>query len=74
LRSCLQYALYRGKTKLDFVAAVRLIANWSLASIPRAIAADQVRQLLASIDSAYLSGVPRPRDPASARSTGFALR
>src|SRR6516225_11126098 len=50
LRSFLQYACYRGKTKLDLAAAVPVVANWSMASIPRAIAADQVRQLMASID------------------------
>ena len=50
LRSFLQYARYRGKTKLDLAAAVPAVANWSMSSIPRAIAADQVRQLLASID------------------------
>ena len=50
LRSFLQYARYRGKIKLDLAAAVPAVANWSMSSIPRAIAADQVRQLLASID------------------------
>src|SRR5437763_5002264 len=50
LRSFLQYARYRGKTKLDLAAAVPTVANWSMSSIPRAIPADQVRQLLASID------------------------
>jgi integrase/recombinase XerD len=50
LRSFLQYALYVGKTKLDLAAAVPAVANWSMTSIPRAIGADQVRQLLASID------------------------
>jgi integrase/recombinase XerD len=50
LRSFLQYARYSGKTKLDFAAAVPAVANWSMSSIPRAIAADQVHQLLASID------------------------
>jgi site-specific recombinase XerD len=50
LRSFLQYARYRGNTKLDLAAAVPAVANWSMSSIPRAIAADQVRQLLASID------------------------
>src|SRR6516165_9882478 len=50
LRSFLQYACYRGKTKLDLAAAVPVVANWSMSSIPRAIPADQVRQLLASID------------------------
>jgi integrase/recombinase XerD len=50
LRSFLQYARYRGNTKLDLAAAVPAVANWSMSSIPRAIAADQVRQLLTSID------------------------
>ena len=50
LRSFLQYARYRGEVALDLAAAVPVVANWSMPSIPRAIAADQVRQLLASID------------------------
>jgi integrase/recombinase XerD len=50
LRSFLRYVCYRGKTKLDLAAAVPIVANWSMSSIPRAIAADQVRQLLASIN------------------------
>jgi integrase/recombinase XerD len=49
LRSFLQYARYRGDITLDLRAAVPPVANWSMASIPRAIPADQVRQLLASI-------------------------
>lgn len=50
LRSFLQYVRYCGKAKLDLAAAVPVVANWSMASIPRAIAPEQVRQLLASID------------------------
>src|SRR5258708_9643418 len=50
LRSFLQYACYLGKAKVDLAAAVPIVANWSMSSIPRAIAADQIRQLLASID------------------------
>ncbi len=50
LRSFLRYARYRGELKLDLAAAVPVVANWSMPSIPRAIGADQVRQLLASID------------------------
>lgn len=50
LRSFLQYARYRGAAQRDLAAAVPVVANWSMTSIPRAIAADQVRQLLASID------------------------
>ncbi len=50
LRSFLQYGRYRGDMTLDLAAAVPAVANWSMTSIPRAIAADQVRQLLASIN------------------------
>src|SRR5208282_5896966 len=50
LRSFLQHVRYLGKTKLDLAAAVPTVANWSMTSIPRAIAPEQVRELLASID------------------------
>jgi integrase/recombinase XerD len=50
LRSFLQYARFRGDVTLDLAAAIPVVANWSMSEIPRAIAADQVRQLLASID------------------------
>ena len=50
LRSFLRYVRYRGEVTLDLAAAVPAVANWSMPSIPRAIEADHVRQLLASID------------------------
>jgi site-specific recombinase XerD len=50
LRSFLRYTHYRGDVTLDLAAAVPIVANWSMPSIPRAIGADQVGQLLASID------------------------
>src|SRR5439155_18413281 len=50
LRCFLQYARYRGDLTMDLAAAVPVVANWSMTSLPRAIAADQVRQLLASIN------------------------
>lgn len=50
LRSFLRYARYRGDVALDLAAAVPIVANWSMPSIPRAIPSNQVRQLLASID------------------------
>jgi site-specific recombinase XerD len=56
LRSFLQYAQYRGEVELDLAAAVPVVANWSMPSIPRAILADQVRQLLASIDQRTAMG------------------
>jgi integrase/recombinase XerD len=50
LRSFLRYARYNGEVTLDLAAAVPTVANWSMSTIPRAIAPEQVRQLLASID------------------------
>ena len=50
LRSFLRYARYRGDVTLDLADAVPAVANWSMPSIPRAIAPEQIRQLLASID------------------------
>jgi site-specific recombinase XerD len=50
LRSFLRYACYRGDITLDLAAAVPVVANWSMPSIPRAIPPEQIRQLLASID------------------------
>jgi site-specific recombinase XerD len=50
LRSFLRYVRYRGEVVLDLAAAVPTVANWSMPSIPRAIAPDQVQRLLDSID------------------------
>jgi integrase/recombinase XerD len=50
LRSFLRYARFRGDVILDLAAAVPVVANWSMPSIPRAIGADQVRHLLARIN------------------------
>jgi site-specific recombinase XerD len=50
LRSFLQHARLRGEVTLDLAAAVPIVANWSMPSLPRAIAPEQTRQLLASID------------------------
>ncbi len=47
LRSFLQYARYRGYITIDLAAAVPAVANWSMASIPRSIAPDHVRRVLA---------------------------
>jgi integrase/recombinase XerD len=50
LRSFFQYARFRGKVTLDLAAAVPIVANWSMTSIPRAIAPEQTKKLLTSID------------------------
>lgn len=56
LRSFLRYARYRGEIQADLVAAVPSVANWSMPSIPRAIAPDQVRQLLRQVDRSTALG------------------
>lgn len=56
LRSFLRYARYRGDVMLDLAAAVPVVPNWSMSSIPRAIGANQIRQLLASIDRSTAMG------------------
>jgi integrase/recombinase XerD len=56
LRSFLSYARYCGEVDMDLAAAVPVVPNWSMASIPRAIAPEQVRQLLASIDRRTATG------------------
>lgn len=56
LRSFLNYARYRGDVTLDLAAAVPVVPNWSMTSVPRAIGADQTRQLLASIDRHTATG------------------
>lgn len=50
LRSFLRYARYRGDIACDLAAAVPTVANWSMNSIPRAIPAEAVRRLLASVN------------------------
>jgi integrase/recombinase XerD len=56
LRSFLHYARYLGQVTCDLAAAVPTVANWSMPSIPRAIPADAVRQLLASINRRTVTG------------------
>lgn len=56
LRSFLHYARYRGDIARDLAAAVPTVANWSMTSIPRAIPADAVRRLLASVNRRTATG------------------
>ena len=56
LRSFLRYVRYRGEGMPDLAAAVPVVANWSMTSVPRAIAADQVQRLLFSIDRGAAMG------------------
>ena len=50
LRSFLRYMRYRDEAMPDLVAAVPVVANWSMETVPRAISANQVHRLLTSID------------------------
>jgi integrase len=56
LRSYLDYARYRGDITLDLAAAVPTVPNWSMTSIPRAICADSVHELLAGISRRTAAG------------------
>lgn len=56
LRAFLRYARYRGAITQDLVAAVPAVAHWSMPAIPRAIPAQSVRRLLASIDRTTARG------------------
>jgi integrase/recombinase XerD len=56
LRSFFRYARWRGEVTLDLAAAVPIVANWSMASIPRAIAPEQTERLLASINRKTTTG------------------
>lgn len=56
LRSFFQYVRYSGKTTLDLSAAVPSVANWSMPSIPRGIASEQLRRLLSGVDRSTAIG------------------
>ena len=56
LRSFLRYACHLGETGPELVAAVPVVASWSMTQIPRGISPDQVRKLLASIDRSSATG------------------
>lgn len=56
LRSFFQYLRYSGETRLDLATAVPCVANWSMPSIPRGIAPEQVRRLLRGIDRSTAVG------------------
>jgi integrase/recombinase XerD len=47
LRSFFRYLRVRGEIQLDLVAAVPTIPNWSMTGIPRAIAPEHIRAILA---------------------------
>lgn len=56
LRSFLRHPRYRDHSVPDPVAAVPVVANWSMTSVPRAISADRVERLLSSIDRTAAMG------------------
>ena len=46
LRSFLQYARYRGLISIDLRLCVPTVADWSMASLPKALSSDEVKRLL----------------------------
>ena len=56
LRSFLRYARHRSEGMADLTAAVPVVANWSMTSLPRAISADRVDRLFASINRSTAMG------------------
>jgi len=50
LRSLLQYARYRGLIKSDLGISVPTVANWSMASLPRALSSDELQRLLSGCE------------------------
>ncbi|MDE0209318.1 MAG: tyrosine-type recombinase/integrase [Gemmatimonadetes bacterium] len=56
LRSFLRYACHLGEAGPELVAAVPVVANWSMTQIPRGISPDQVSKLLAGIDRGSTAG------------------
>ena len=50
LRALLQFARYRGLTKVDLRTSVPTVANWSMASLPRALSADELQHLLSGCE------------------------
>jgi len=56
LRSFLRYLLYCGAVKRDLAAAVPTVANWSMASIPRAISVEHAQAALTSCNRHSATG------------------
>ena len=56
LRSFLRYSCHLGETGPELVAAVPVVAGWSMTQIPRGISPDQVSKLLAGIDRGFATG------------------
>jgi len=56
LRSFLQFARYGGYIQTDLAAAVPTVANWSMASIPKALPPEHVRPILAHCNRQTATG------------------
>lgn len=50
LRSFLRFARYRGDIEKDLAACIPAVANWKQSTLPRALPADKVEQVLNSVD------------------------
>ena len=56
VRTFLRFAHYRGLTGIDYSGCIPSPANWSLASIPKALDEDSVRRVLAHCDRTTANG------------------
>lgn len=56
LRSFLRYLRYRNFLKADLVGAVPIVAQWSMAGLPRSISTEQIDAVLAGCDRGTATG------------------
>ena len=74
LRSFLQYGRYRGDIRLDLAAAVPLVANWSMSSVPRGNCAGSGAPPVGSNQSSHCGWTTRLCDLTPACTVGLAFR
>ena len=56
LRAFFRYLRFRGKTELDLASSIPRIARWRLATLPKALSAEQLRRVLAHCDRSSILG------------------
>ena len=73
MRSFLRYLHYKGLVDTDLSLAVPKVARWSFSvSLPKHLAAEQVRQVLQSLRPKHGGGTTQLRHTAFARAAWFA--
>jgi integrase/recombinase XerD len=73
LRPFLSYARYRGDITSDLAAAVPIVANWSLSSIPRAISKRRGQPIACQHRARYAHRTPRLCDDPRVGAIGITL-